>query len=135
MPGVVGELGPAEAAAAPAEDAAVGAAGVGPVAAAVEGEALRARHGRRQRHHGEARVYGLGLVRRLVGGTGGRRRRHRRHKNKKLHKSGGRRRRRASARHSGGAFPHVAATTRAASRSVQRGNKECRVRARLRALV
>jgi len=41
---VVGELGP-PAAAAPAEDAAVGDAGVGPVAAVVEGEALGAERG------------------------------------------------------------------------------------------
>lgn len=47
---VVGELGPAAAGAAPAEDAAVGDAGVGPVAAVVEGEALRAERGPADAH-------------------------------------------------------------------------------------
>lgn len=69
--GVVRELGPAEAAAAPLEDAAVGDAGVGPTAAAVEGQALRAGHRLRQRHEGEAGVYGLGLVGRLGTWRGG----------------------------------------------------------------
>jgi hypothetical protein len=46
---VVGELGPPAPGAAPAEDAAVGDAGVGPVAAVVEGEAVGPNTGRPRR--------------------------------------------------------------------------------------
>jgi hypothetical protein len=70
---VVGELGPAASGAAPEEDAAVGDAGVGPVAAVVEGEALRAERRRADAHGLHLMLPHVDGPRLLVTGRRGRR--------------------------------------------------------------